>query len=229
MKRITITLIACLVGFLGTFADKDPQDFRVIAYRADGTHFEGYITTALRNYFRPKQSEVGISETFGGEAREYTSDDVISIVYPPNEKDSVSVVYEAVTALMRSNMFSKAKATKSPIFMRLIYNGKYVKGYVMPYIDQTLTTTPNAYLNIMNYTYQYFFMPVNEGIAKPYWMDVKGIMPNAKGAIKKFLKDFPEIGEMIDNGKLTAKEFRDNPAIVLPMMDYFLEQRKAGK
>lgn len=228
MKRITITLIACMVGFLTAFADKDPEDFKVIAYRADGTHFEGYITTALRNYFRPKQSEVGISETFGGEAQKYSSDEVKAIVYPPNKKDSASVVYEAVTAIMKSNMFSKAKATKSPIFMRLIYSGKHIKGYVMPYLDQTLTTTPDAYLNIMNYTYQYFYMPVDEGVAKPYWMDVEGVMPNAKGTIKKFLKDFPEIGNMIDNGELTAKEFRDNPSIVLPMMDDFLEQRKAN-
>lgn len=227
MKRITITFIVCLVGFLAAFADKDPQDFKVIAYRADGTHFEGYITTALRRYFRPKQSEVGISETFGGEAKKYSSAEVVSIVYPPNAKDSASVVYDAVTAIMRSSMFSKAKPTKDPIFMRLIYNGKHVKGYVLPYVDQTLTTTPDAYLNIMNYTYQYFFMPVEEGVAKPYWMDVQGIMPNAKGIIKKFLKDFPEIGKMIDKGELTPKEFRDNPAIVLPMMDYFLEQRKS--
>lgn len=228
MKRITITLIVCMVGFLTAFADKDPDDFKVIAYRTDGTHFEGYITTALRNYFRPKQSEVGISETFGGETQKYSSDEVKAIVYPPNKKDSTSVVYEAVTAIMKSNMFSKAKVTKSPIFMRLIYNGKHIKGYVMPYLDQTLTTTPDAYLNIMNYTYQYFYMPVDEGVAKPYWMDVEGVMPNAKGTIKKFLKDFPEIGNMIDNGELTAKEFRDNPSIVLPMMDDFLEQRKAN-
>ena len=37
----------------------------------------------------------------------------------------------------------------------------------------------------------------------------------------------PEIGNMIVNEELTAKEFRDNPSIVLPLMDDFLKQRKA--
>lgn len=71
-------------------------------------------------------------------------------------------------------------------------------------------------------------MPVGEGIAKPYWRDVQGIIPNEKGIIKKFLRDFPEIGEMLDRGELKPKGFRDNPAIVLPLMDKFLEQRKTN-
>lgn len=44
-----------------------------------------------------------------------------------------------------------------------------------------------------------------KGVAKPYRIDVDGLMPNAKGIIKKFLKEFPEIGNMIDNGELTVK------------------------
>ena len=32
----------------------------------------------------------------------------------------------------------------------------------------------------------------------------------------------PEIGNMMDNGELTVKEFRDNPSIVLPLMDDFV-------
>lgn len=229
MKKTLFLIVCCLICSSAAFADKDPQDFKVVAYRADGTHFEGYITTALRRYFRPKVSEVGISDTFGGEDKKYSSDEVKAIVFPANEKNPTAVVYEAVTAVLRKSMFAKAKPTDTPIFLRLIYDGKHVKGYVMPYVDQTLTTTPDKYVNEMIYTYQYFFMPVDEGLAKPYWMDIKGIMPNAKGAIKKFLKDFPEIGDMIDNGKLTPKEFRDNPAMVLPLMDDFLEKRNNGK
>ena len=61
-----------------------------------------------------------------------------------------------------------------------------------------------------------------KGVAKPYRIDVDGLMPNAKGIIKKFLKELPEIGNMIDNGELTVKEFRDNPSIVLPLMDDFV-------
>lgn len=61
-----------------------------------------------------------------------------------------------------------------------------------------------------------------KGVAKPYRIDVDGLMPNAKGIIKKFPKEFPEIGNMIDNGKLIVKEFGDNPSIVLPLMDEFV-------
>lgn len=103
MERSTFAIMACLMGIFAVFADNDPQDFKVVAYRADGTHFEGYVTTALRRYFRPKVSEVGISEIYGGESREYSSDEVKTIVYPPNKKDSTSIVYEAVTAMVQKN------------------------------------------------------------------------------------------------------------------------------
>lgn len=166
MKKSLLLIVCCLICGSAAFADKDPQDFKVVAYRADGTHFEGYITTALRRYFRPKVSEVGISETFGGEDKKYSSDEVKAIVFPPNEKNPNPVVYEAVTAMLRSSMFSKAKPTKNPIFLRLVYDGKHVKGYVMPYVDQTLTTTPDAYLNVMNLTYQYFFHAFGREVGK---------------------------------------------------------------
>lgn len=229
MKKILVSIICCLCMGLTSYAKNDPQDFKVIAYRADGTHFEGYVTTALRNYFRPKVSTVGISETYKGEEKKYTSDEVVKIVFPANKNNTTPVVYEAVTAMTRTSMFSKMKPTKTPIFLRLIYEGENVKGYVMPYLDQTLTTNAVADWNIMTYTYTYFFMTADEGIAKPYWTDMDGVIPNLKGVIKKFLKDFPEIGEMIDKGELKPKEFRKNPSIVYPIMDDALAKRKAKK
>lgn len=220
MKKYLLMLSFCLVWASAVFADKDPENYKVVVYLADGTHFEGYVTTALENYLYPKQTEVGISKTFGGKERLYTSEEVKSVVFPANKKNSTAVIYEAVTAVVRSSMLSKAKPSKKPIFLRLIYDGKDIKGYVMPYTDQTsIRQVRNPSIEIKNYTYQYYYMPTEEKIARPYWSDIQGIMPNAKGFIKKFLKDFPEIVKMIDNGELTTKDFRENPAIVLPIMD----------
>ncbi len=227
MKKVLFMLLLCFVWSTTSFGKKDPENYKVIVYLADGTHFEGYVTTALENYQHPKQDAVGISKTFGGEERMYSSEEVKSVVFPPNKINSETVTYDAVTAVVNKGMFSKPKPSEKPLFLRLIYKGDNVKGYVMPYLDKTNTGgVRGPKMKIRNYTYQYFYMPVEEGVAKPYWMDLQGIMPNPKGFMKKFLKEFPEIVEMINKGELTPKEFRDNPAIVLPIMDKTYKKQK---
>lgn len=37
--------------------------------------------------------------------------------------------------------------------------------------------------------------------------------------MKFYFREFPDIVKMIDNDELTPEMFRENPAIVLPLMD----------
>lgn len=215
MKKHLILILLCMLGLSAVHAKKDSADYKVIVYKTDGTQFEGFITTALRNYFRPRQSKVDISKTFGGEEQTYTSDEVKKIVYPPNEKDTSTVVYEAVTAMAQKSPLSKLKPSEKPIFMRLVYNGKNVKGYTAPHLDYT----PGKTMNVTTYTETFYYYIVADGVAVPYWTEIGGVVPNAKKAIKHFLKAFPAVCEMIDKGDIKPKEFRSNPGIVLPYMD----------
>ncbi len=63
------------------------------------------------------------------------------------------------------------------------------------------------------------FPPHKEPIAIGYWTDIDGNIPNVKGFMKKYMKEFPTIVQMINDGELTPERFRNNPAIVLPIMD----------
>ncbi len=62
-------------------------------------------------------------------------------------------------------------------------------------------------------------MPHEDPIAIGYWTDIDGNIPNVKGLMKKYMKEFPTIVQMINDGELTPDRFRNNPAIVLPIMD----------
>lgn len=215
MKHLVILILMCMLGLFTVQAKKDSIDYKVIVYKADGTHFEGYITTALQNYLLPRQSKVGISKTYGGEKQTYTSDEVKAIVFPPSEKDSTTVVYEAVTAMAKKSPFSKLKPSEKPVFMRLVYSGKKIKGYTAPYLDYT----PGKTIDVLTYTETFYYYIIADGVAVPYWTEIGGVVPGAKKAIKHFLKAFPKVCEMIDKGEITPKEFRSNPGIVLPYMD----------
>lgn len=232
MKTIVKTMLGVLLFFtfsvifpVDANAKKDPVDYHVIVTLKDGTTVDGYITTALRNYFRPRISEVGISSEFGGKPVKYTSDEVVSIVFPPSEKDTTTVIYHSVIAQSKMpNYLSKnPKAYKKPIFLRLVYNGNNVKGYAMPLLDRTFAQT----MTVINYTWRYFYKTSDNEMAKAYWDDVDDIIPGMKKVMKFYFREFPEIQQMVDNEEITPRAFRDHPAMVLPIMDY-LCAGKAG-
>lgn len=158
---------------------------------------------------------MSIHLTFGGEEQAYSSDEVKRIVFPPNEKDTTTVVYEAVTAMAKKTPFSKLKPSEKPVFMRLVYSGKNVKGYTAPHLDYT----PGKTMDVITYTETFYYYIIADGVAVPYWTEIGGVVPNAKKAIKHFLKAFPKVCAMIDKEVITPKEFRNNPGIVYPYMD----------
>ncbi len=45
-------------------AEDKAEDYYVKVICQDGSQFDGYITSSLRNYFRPKIDKVKISKTF---------------------------------------------------------------------------------------------------------------------------------------------------------------------
>lgn len=224
MKTIVSTVLGGLlsVAMMAMFAldanaAKDPVDYHVIVTLKDGSTIDGYITTALKNYLRPRISEIGVSPEFGGKAVKYTSDEVVSIVFPPSEKDTTTVVYHSVIAQSKMpNYLSKnPKPYKKPIFLRLVYNGENVKGYAMPLLDRTFAQT----MTVINYTWRYFYKTPDNQIAKAYWDDTDDVIPGMKKVMKFYLREFPELQRMVDEEQLTPRAFHDRPTMVLPMMD----------
>ncbi len=220
MQTILKTIIAialitsCAVN---ASAKKDPDDYHVILTLKDGSKVDGFIKTALKNYLRPRISEISVSSEFGGKERKYTSDEVVSIVFPPNEKDTTTVVYHSVMAQSKlPNYFSKnPKAYKKPIFLRLVYIGDNVKGYAMPLFDRTFGQT----MTVFHFTWRYFYKTDRSDMAKAYWDDTDDIIPSMKKVMKFYFREFPELQQMVDDEQLTPKAFRDNPTIVLPIMN----------
>ncbi len=216
MKQL-ILIIACLICGLSTFAKEDPEEYRVLVFKTDGTVFEGYNETKFTNYFRPKVTKVSISREFKGETEKFTGEEVKRVVFNCTMNDSMPVIFDAVKAQSKMpNYFSKnPKPYKETIFLRLVYDGVNIKGYAMPIMDSTYTPS----MTVVHYTWRYFYLTKDGEYAKVYWDDTDGIIPSMKKVMKFYLREFPALVEMIDNEELTPTMFRDNPAIVYPIMD----------
>lgn len=222
MKRTFFNLAAALltaaVCAFCADAKKDADDYRIIAIMADGSRIDGYIASSLTNHMRPFVTSVSISREFGGEKEKYNSEQVASVVYPPSEKDTTTVVFHSIRVQSKlSHLWNKnPKPYKKPVFLRLIYNGENIKGYVMPILDQTNGQT----MSVSHYTWRYYYLRKGDDVAKAYWDDINGIIPGMKRVMKFFFRDFPELQDMVDAGEIKGGDFRDNPAMVLPLMDH---------
>lgn len=207
-----------LIGY-PAFAEDNPEAYKVKVTKADGTVFEGFNDTRFEDCLKPKVTSVSISSEFKGPATKYSSDEVKRVEFLGATLDSIPLIFEAVKAQTKlPNLFSKnPKPYKEPVFLRLIYDGENVKGYAMPYTDHTFTHKPN--IMTVHYTWRYFYFTKGSDVAKAYWDDTDGVVPNMKKVMKFYFREFPEIVKMVDNEELTAEIFRDNPAIVLPLMD----------
>lgn len=221
MKKSLVLLIGLIAAF-SAFADDNPNDYRVRVTKTDGTVFEGYNNSRLRNWLRPQITSISISEDYNGPATKYSGYEVKRIEFVESLSDSIPVVFDAVKAQAKlPNLFSKnPKPYKQPVFLRLVYDGENVKGYAMPYTDHTFTKITTV-TNIMtvHYTWRYFYLTKDSDVAKVFWDDTDGIIPNMKKVMKFYLREFPELVEMVDNGEITPKKFRENPVMVFPIID----------
>jgi len=218
MRKLLAIIFMLIIGYTA-FADDNPEAYKVKVTKADGTVFEGYNDTKFEQYLKPKVTSVSISSEFKGPAVKYSSDEVKRVEFIALTMDSIPMIFEAVKAQTKlPNLFSKNhKPYKEPVFLRLIYDGENVKGYAMPYTDHTFTHKPN--IMTVHYTWRYFYLTKDSDVAKTYWDDTDGIVPNMKKVMKFYFREFPDIVKMIDNDELTPQMFRENPAIVLLLMD----------
>ncbi|WP_289705654.1 hypothetical protein [Bacteroides acidifaciens] len=85
----------------------------------------------------------------------------------------------------------------------------------MPITDPTYVPS----MTKVHYTWRYFYLTKDSDVAVAYWDDVDDIIPGMKKVMKFYLREFPELVEMVDKEGITARDFRDNPTIVLPLID----------
>ncbi len=221
MKKLITVILSGLLPLM-MFAKWDGEP--VTAIMADGSRIEGFTKTKLINYIKPGVSTIGISKDFKGKETKYTSKEVAALIFPPANGDSIYAVYEPVIAQKSMpNLWKKnPKTYKKPVFLRLTYAGDNVKGYVRPCRDGSYTPS----MTTVNYTWLYYYKIDGQDVAKAYWVATNDIVPAMKKVIKFYMSEFPELQQMVDEGTLTPKDFRNNPTIVLPLIDAALEARK---
>lgn len=216
MKKTVLCIFLFICG-ISVFAQDKPKDFHVRVIKNDGTVFEGYNETRFTNYLRPYITAVSISNEFAGKPIKYNGNEVKRVEFTGETQDSLPMIFEAVIPQTKlPNLFNKnPKPYKEPVFLRLIYEGENVKGYAMPYTDHTMVSGRRTIL----YTWRYFYLTKDSDIAVAYWDDTDGIIPKMEKVMKFYFREFPELQELVDRKELTPEMFRENPAIVLPIMD----------
>lgn len=216
MKQLILLVMACIITPLSAMAS-EPEDYHVKGILADGTIIEGYNNTSFNNEFKPLVTEVSISEEYGGEPKKYTSDELKTLWFTKTENDSVPVVFQAVMAPKKlPNYFSKnPKPHKKPVFLRLVYNGKNVKGYARPVTDYTRVPSMTRVVH----TWMYYYLTKDSDVAVAYWVETNDLVPAMRKVMKFYMREFPAIVKMIDDKELTPDMYRSNPACVLPLID----------
>lgn len=220
MKKLALILCALLPMLAFAKWDGEP----VTAVMTDGTRLEGFTKTSLINYAKGAQSKIGISEEFKGKEKTYTSKEISELIFPPNEEVPTPAIYRSVLAQkqMPTKLNKNPKTYKDPVFLRCFYDGKNVKGYKRACRD--VTATPS--LTRVNYTYMYYYKVEGEDVAKSYWFDSSDLIIGMRKAMKFYFREFPELQQMVEDGTLDPKDFRDDPTSVLQLMDAAIEQRK---
>lgn len=221
MKHLTLVLF-CLLLPLMSFAKWDGEP--VTAIMADGTRMEGFTKTSLNNHLRGPKSKIGISEEFKGKEKNYTSREITELIFPPNEKVSTPAIYRPVLAQksLPTILNKNPKTYKEPVFLKCVYDGKNIKGYARACVDSSYTPS----ISRVNYTWLYYYKVEGDDVAKAYWLDSSDLIPGMRKVMKFYFREFPEIQQMIEDGTLTPKDFRNNPTIILPLIDSALEQQK---
>ena len=124
MKNFLLLLVGSLIAAVSAFADDSPDEYRVRLTKADGTVFEGYNDTRLKNWLKPAVTTLSISEEYKGSTTKYSGEEVKRVEFVKSLLDSIPVVFDAVKAQTKlPNLFSKnPKPYKQPVFLRLVYD-----------------------------------------------------------------------------------------------------------
>ena len=216
--------LAVLVSATAFAKDDNPEDYHMRGILFDGTEVEGYNETAFTNFMHPWVTEVTLADTYKGETKKYSSEELKAVWFTTVGSDSVPKIYESVRAQksMPNLWNKKPKAYKKPVFLRLIYNGENVKGYIRPEADFTHARTMSVQTN----TYMIYYLTKDSDVAVAYWCDSGDIIPSMRKVMKFYFREFPELVEMVENKELTPDEFRNDPTIVLPLMDKFYKPQE---
>lgn len=220
--QTTLLAIAAALAALPLFAkDKESEDCHMRGILADGTEIEGFNETRFTNFMFPFVTEVNM--VVDGESKKYTSDELKAVWFTKLDSDSIPVIFHAVKAQKSlPNYFRKnPKPYKKPGFLRLVYNGENVKGYIRPVADYTHAQT----MSVSTYTYMFYYLTKDSDVAVAYWCETGGVVPAMKKVMKFYLREFPELVEMVNRGEIKPNDFRSNPAIVLPLMDKYYQEK----
>ena len=222
MKNFTVVplIAAVFMLFAGMPASAGNNDaYKVVLNLKDGRVIEGYIRTSLMD----GKDRVGISAIPNGSYDTWTTSEIISLVYPPTETDTTTVIYVPSRATKRApTVFGTGPEYRNPVLMRLIYEGKNVDGYVIPCLEQNITPSVNYISN----TYRYYYKVKGEDVAKAYWFDASGVTTGVKAALKLCFKEFPGMVELIEDNQIPRDEFLKNPEIMVFILDDVLETEK---
>lgn len=223
LRTYILAVLAVFVTVVAVAKDDNPEDYHMRGVLFDGTEIEGYNETAFKTW-DSWVTEVKLADTFKGEVKKYSSEELRAVWFTSVGDDSIPYIYESVKAQKSlPNLWNKnPKPYKKTVFLRLIYNGENVKGYIRPVTDVTHGKT----MSVSTDTYMIYYLTKDSDVAVAYWCDSGDIIPSMRKVMKFYFREFPKLVEMVENKELTPDQFRTNPAMVLPLMDKFYKPKE---
>ncbi len=191
------------------------DEYKVTATCSDGTSFEGYT-----KYF-PYENCTSIPiRTESGEYKKYSSDEIVTLEYSPFGEHTQPLVYKSVvTQKTMPTLFSKdPKPYKKPIFLRQIYSGERVDGYVMLITGRT--NTPSVKHTTYNIPL-YFYKVHDDEKARQYLLGELSVGLGA--SLKLCFKKYPKMVEKFKSKEIKADDVYKNPLMIFPIFDSILE------
>lgn len=190
-------------------------EYKVSAIRNDGTSIEGYT-----KYFPYENCSAIEIKDEAGENIKCNSEEFVELVYAPFGEQTHPIVYKSVIAQKTMpNLFSKdPKPYKKPIFLRQIYSGNNVDGYVMMITGRTNTASSSVTTTNIP---MFFYYVHNDVKARMYLLAEPQV---GLGALLKLcFKKYPQMVEKFETKEIKADDVYNDPLMIFPIFDSLLD------
>ena len=93
-----LSVITLFAGLAVMAKDENPENYHMRGILADGTEIEGYNEKASLDFMYEWTTDVKLADTYKGESKKYSSEELKAIWFTALDEDSIPKIYHSVKA-----------------------------------------------------------------------------------------------------------------------------------